>query len=176
VPYLYFTALIVPQPYRQLIDNFRMELAAKFNCRHALKTVPHITLQPPFKTAVSSDAILNYLNPLTETCHAVTISTQGFSSFDERVAFIDVAPSAELLHLQKRTNQLLHEKNVVPLCNRLFHPHITLAHRDLNPSILPELKQLAGQKNLVMKFEVNTVALLIHQNGKWHLAGETLLG
>lgn len=152
-----------------------MEIAEKFNCRHALKTVPHITLQAPFKTTSDSTEILNGLKPLSEINQTISVSTKGFNSFDDRVAFIDVEVTAELKNLQQRVNQLLNEKKIVPLNNRPFHPHITLAHRDLKPAVLPEIKHLVKQKEILWKFEVNAVTLLIHQNGRWRSDGEVSL-
>lgn len=154
------------------MDDIRMEIAEKFNCRHALKTIPHITLQPPFKTTSDSAEILNCLKSLSEINHPVTVSTSGFNSFDERVAFIDVAITEELKNLHQRVNQLLHENKIVPINNRPFHPHITLAHRDLNPAFLPEIKHLVEQKEILWKFEVNAVTLLFHLNGRWRSDGE----
>ncbi len=72
-------------------------------------------------------------------------------------------------------NQLLNEKKIVPLNNRPFHPHITLAHRDLNPVFLSEIKHLVEQKEILWKFEVNAVTLLIHQNGRWQKSGSICL-
>lgn len=150
-------------------------MAGKFNCRHALKTVPHITLQPPFKTTFSASEILACLKPLSEINLPVTVSTTGFNSFDDRVAFIEVNLTDELNSIQQRVNLFLNEKKMVPLNNRPFHPHITLAHRDLNPEFLPEIKHLVEQKEILWKFEVNAVTLLIHQNGRWKNAGEISL-
>lgn len=150
-------------------------MAEKFNCRHALKTVPHITLQPPFKTETGSAEILNCLKPLSEMNHPLPVSTTGFNSFDDRIAFIDVELTKELKNLQQRINHFLSEKKIVPFNNRQFHPHITLAHRDLNPGFLPEIKHLVEQKETQWMFELNAVTLLIHQSGKWQNAGEISL-
>ncbi len=150
-------------------------MAEKFNCRHALKTIPHITLQPPFKTVSGNDELLNCLQPLSAANHPLSVSTTGFNSFDERVAFIEVEVTDELKTLSQMVNQLLNEKKIVPLNNRQFHPHITLAHRDLNPVFLPEIKHLVEQKEILWKFEVNAVTLLIHQNRRWQSAGEVSL-
>lgn len=172
---LYFVALVIPPPFQQWIDEIRMEMADKFNCRHALKTVPHITLQPPFKSESAGTEILNCLKPLSEMNHPLCVSTTGFDSFDNRVAFIDVKVTDELKNTQRYTHQLLAERKIVPLNCRPFHPHITLAHRDLNPVFLPEIKHLVEQKEIKWMFEVNAVTLLIHQNGKWQSTGEVSL-
>lgn len=172
---LYFVALIVPYPFQSVINDFRKEIVEKYNCRHALKTVPHITLQPPFKTKAGSEEILKCLSSLSETTHPFSVSTTGFDSFDERVAFIAVELNDELKNLQQRVNQLLSEQKLAPVNNRAFHPHITLVHRDLNPVILPELRSMAGQKEIIRTITMNAVTLLIHQNRQWQNAGEIRL-
>lgn len=174
--HLYFVALIVPEPYRQLIDEIRKEIALRFHCSHALKTIPHITLQPPFKSRLKAGEILSTLEMLNEIKNSLLVSTIGFGSFDERVAFIDVQNTGPLKYLQQRVNRLLYEKKMVPLNKHPFHPHITLAHRDLNPEYLPQIKHLVEQKEMIWNFEVNAVTLLMHQNSFWQPSGSVVFG
>jgi 2'-5' RNA ligase len=47
---LYFIAIIPPQPYKEKIAGIKQSFAEIYHVSHALKSPPHITLIPPFKT------------------------------------------------------------------------------------------------------------------------------
>jgi 2'-5' RNA ligase len=172
---LYFVALMVPWPFSDEINKIRTGIAQQFGCWHALKTPPHITLQPPFRTQSDGNELLKILQPVSQHHSSFSIRTGPVNAFANRVAYLEVIAPPILFQMQQQVCHLLEEKKLVRPDRRVFHPHITLAHRDIPGERMPDIKRFAEQMQSFWEFKVQELTLLIHRNGQWQVNGTLAL-
>lgn len=172
---LYFIAILPPETLSQSIKELKLELAEKYHSRHALKLPAHITLQIPFKMAEAREKKLKkLLEDFTSQQEAFEVETDGFGRFSRRVLFIAIAknPALQELHrqLQKCLNKALHLKENEK--GRNFHPHFTLATRDLSyQNFEPAWKKLQARK-FKASFIAESLVLFKHNGKTWDSFGE----
>lgn len=98
------------------------------------------------------------------------VELEDFGAFGPRVIFIDVALNQALENLQKdlvktaRQGLNLHNANYK---QRGFHPHITLAFRDLRKPAFKEAWIEFKPKEYHATFEVSSFWLLKHNGKNW---------
>ncbi len=77
---LFFIALLPPQPIQNQITDIKQYCAQTYNSCHALKSPPHITLQPPFKWLTENLPTLEqHLTTFAMNCPPIPITLSGFS-------------------------------------------------------------------------------------------------
>ncbi|MDB5197764.1 MAG: hypothetical protein JWP88_2135 [Flaviaesturariibacter sp.] len=107
-----------------------------FNCRVALRSPAHITLIPPFRMyADKQQDFYKALDLLANSIEPFTIETGHFDSFGKRTLFLESVLSPPLKQLHSSINNWVkgHPVFGTSIDNRPFHPHITIANRDLTP-------------------------------------------
>jgi 2'-5' RNA ligase len=100
-----------------------------------------------------------------------TIHLKNFSNFAPKVIFIDVVPNQSLEDLWKNVNAFLVLQNKFPLKkdDRPFHPHITLANRDLYKKAFIEAWQKFSGLEYEAAWHANSVSLLGHNKNNWEV-------
>lgn len=168
---LYFVALIPPDPLKEQIHQLKLKFKKHYHSRHALNAPPHITLLSPFrlknKQQESVDGLLkNHLQKKVR----FEVTLNDFGHFDKWVLFIDVTQHKPLLYLQNQLESLA--RNHQDIFNytykkRLFHPHITLAFKDLSkPDFIRAWKKFKTKK-FQAEFCADSIYLLKHDGTKW---------
>lgn len=164
---LYFIALIPPEEVREEIRHLKEEIRERFGAEHALKLPAHITLIPPFKLEKERELqLLQSLEVFAATKKPFHLWLSGFGNFPPRVLYVDVKENDMInnLHLDLRKNlstfpEITYEKE--------FHPHVTLATRDLEESLFPAAKKFLATKDYETRFEVDSITLLKHKDREW---------
>lgn len=175
----YFIAVVAPLPVADDILQFKTWMRDHYGCRVALRSPAHITLVAPF----TADAgILESLHPLLEAfgeAHApLEIELDGFARFDKRVIYLEVSPDPMLnnyyttLHQQIRASipQILKESH------KPFHPHVTIANRDIPPGIFSEAYAHFEKISYRSQFRCEQLSLLELHPGKWEVIREYAFG
>ncbi len=132
---LYFVAIVAPVHINDEVLVWKRYMEEHYGCKVALRSPAHITLVPPFSMSAEKEAELNeHLSGFATTQKSFTVSLQHFDSFPPRVIFVKVIPGEPLLQVKQSLDEYLQ-----PLKNflfkkeqRSFHPHITIANRDLS--------------------------------------------
>ena len=168
--HLYFFAIVPPFEIADEITKFKEEADHRYNARHALKSPPHITLVPPFWM---QDSQLKGLDHLMEVWSgkqsSFYLTLNGFDCFPPRVIFVANEESKELSTMQDALSQAsfaYHKKAKDP--KRPFHPHMTIAFKDLKKSVFKEAWLYFSEKKFQRTFKVDQVCLLVHKERKWH--------
>lgn len=169
---LFFIALLPPEDLQREITAFKNHIADTWGARHALKSPPHITLQPPF--AWPEDEIVSLKKCLSDFAAQQTpfsIDIQNFGAFSPRVIFVKPLKNRFLGQIfQNLSTALKRDLNLDnPRNRRPFHPHITIAHRDLAERDFPDVWAFFQEKNFERKFETDTLTLLRKVQGKWEI-------
>ncbi|MEL7148524.1 MAG: 2'-5' RNA ligase family protein, partial [Bacteroidota bacterium] len=98
------------------------------------------------------------------------ICIKGYDHFGDRVIFLTPERNDALHALQKKLARTL--KTELNLFNadykdRPFHPHMTIAFRDLKKRLFSDAYQYFKKREVAFSFEVSDFALLRHEGKKW---------
>ena len=147
--------------------------AEVYQSRHALKSPPHVTLQPPFKWQPEDLPALNLgLKSFAQAQKTVPMTLLGFGAFVPRVIYINVLKTPELLSLQKALMTYLEESFAIvdPVSKtRPFAPHMTVAFRDLSKQNFRAAWREFQQRSLHFEFTVSQLTLLAHNGRQWEI-------
>lgn len=105
----------------------------------------------------------------------LTISLKNYGCFEPRVIFINVAEHETLFVLQKKL--VRHVKQHLQIFNqsddmRGFHPHVTIAFRDLKKANFYKVWEDYKSKVFFESFPCHSIALLKHEKDQWNIYKE----
>ncbi len=173
---MYYVALVLPQDINEQVLEWKEFFRDRYGCTVALKSPAHITLVPPHWMPVAAETeLIHQIDLFAQVQSSFPLSTRGFSSFKPRTIFVAVQHSEALQQLKQNLDGALtaHPTLNIKKEHRPFHPHITLATRDLQKHQYFEAWPLFKNKAFNMDWKVNGISLLRH-NGRhwdvWHTA------
>lgn len=167
---LYFIALIPPEPFRQKAWEMKEHFRDMYNSKASLNSPPHITMHPPFKLKQEEGEkeLEQALRQVASDFEPFEAHLKNYGAFPPRVLFIDVEKAPAMEKLQQAIR-----KQVVALAveekkgqETSFHPHMTLAFRDLSKASFHRAWKEYQAKELQCSWEVRRFTLLKH-NGKY---------
>jgi len=176
---LYFIAIVPPSPiYEETLEQ-KAYFKSKYNSKASLNSPPHITLHMPFRWNEHDEEELScHLKSFTDENPPVTIQLKDFSSFPPRVIFINVVITPELENLQKNLQRYFKRQLNIFNANYKelpFHPHLTLAFRDLKKPNYQKAWDEFVSKNYQATFLASSLALLKHSGSVWEVHKEFAL-
>jgi 2'-5' RNA ligase len=175
----YFIAVVPPSPIYDQALAFKHHFKDQFNSKASLNSPPHITLHMPFKwKEEKEDELLSRFKNFSTSVKPFALQLLNFNAFPPRVIFIDVAESEQLISLQKDVQRFC--KKELNLFNadykdQPFHPHITLAFRDLKKNVFAEAWLEFKNKKFEAEFIVDRFVLLKHNGRIWEVFKEFAL-
>lgn len=161
---LYFIAVVPDETLHRKIREVQADFAARFSARKALANFPHITLIPPFRREAESNVIERFME-LSLRKEPFDVELCNFGSFQNRnnpVIFIELGHSADLFSLQR----FFAEK--FPVNYNIFHPHITVAYKDLSMENYDAAWEEYIKKVFSGTMRISSVHLYRHSDGKWN--------
>jgi 2'-5' RNA ligase len=167
---MYFIAIVCPESINSKVLEWKLWMKEQHGCVIALRSPAHITLVPPFWMKSESEILLvNSLARFAAPQPTFDVHLKNFSNFKPRVIFIDVLPNAELTGLQNDLVDGLLSENAYPLKKeeRPFHPHVTIATRDLYKKSFYEAWETFKHKTYEATWRVNAISLLAHNKKNW---------
>jgi 2'-5' RNA ligase len=168
---LYFLAIVPPSKIESEITNFKNEMAKRFDSRKALNSPGHITIIPPFKHPENKENnLIKHLQETLKTYNHFSVFLKDFDVFKPRVIFVDVESSADWDGLYKLVSANV--EKIVPGYSpdsRPFHPHATIASRDLRKSEFYKAWEEFKKRNYERFFSADHVCLLKHDGKRWEI-------
>jgi 2'-5' RNA ligase len=172
----FFIALLPPIALREEINAFKHYFSEVYQSHAALRSPPHVTLQPPFEWEKREiEHLSESLTHFSRGFEPLRMALDGFSAFKPRVIYIQVQPDPQLSALQHSLNshlaqnfQLIH----APSQSRPFTPHLTVAFRDLSKENFYRAWQEFEHKKIFYKFSVPSLTLLRHNGKQWTIERE----
>lgn len=170
---LYFIALIPPEPLREQIQQLKLEVAEKFESSHSLNAPPHITLISPFR--ISHDKISglqSILKVYAQGHYPFRVQLKNFATFPPRVIFIDVKITDTLRQFQSKLEQIIRTDYAFGYNyqERPFHPHVTLAFKDLSKENFYKAWDEFEDRNINEDFLAARLHLLKHNGEVWEIS------
>lgn len=168
---LYFIAIIPPEPHKSEVTSIKQHFAENYKSKAALKSPPHITLQMPFKKKDKDiNEIFETMTSFTSEKEAFPVEVQGYDCFRPRVIFLNIEKNESLLRLQYELSRELQTRHGIfhsTHKNNGFHPHMTVAFRDLKPAQFKLAWEVFKDKKMHFSFLVNKLTLLKHNGRFW---------
>jgi 2'-5' RNA ligase len=167
---MYFIALVLPLALNEKILRHKNYMQEQYGCRVGLKSPAHITLVPPFWMEEEREPSLREaMDRLAATSTPISLATDHFSHFKPKTIFIALARS-EALNALKKNSDTFFSNNPIPglkMDERPFHPHITIATRDLHKKDFYAAWQFFENKTFMETWMADGVSLLKHNKKNW---------
>lgn len=177
---LYFIALLPPEEVSANIHGIKQDIAANYQSKAALRSPPHITLHMPFRMAHKRKENLEILLQDFAKNHApFELTLKDFDTFPPRVIYIGVSPSEPLDNLQAALlREMRREMNTFNgnYKERGFHPHITIAFRDLKPRYFKAAWEVYQNEKFHSHFLASEISLMKHNGKFWEIEKAYNLG
>jgi 2'-5' RNA ligase len=164
--YLFFVAILPPPKITDEIEEIRNQCSLDHQVYTALKPPVHITLIPPFKLEKELETKLVSSLEQSRSFEPFEQQLQDYGSFPPRVVFINANKNTGILALHKILKEKL--KLFLKDSPRSFHPHITIAYRDVEPLVYEQIMEAYSKRRFRETFTVDKFTLLRHDGQKWN--------
>ncbi len=172
----YFIALLPPQEIQEQITEIKQYFAENYGSSGALKSPPHITLQPPFKWVTAEiGKVEESLEKFAIAHQPIPITLSGFAAFPPRVIYANPLKTPGLLEIEKDLSEYLETNLGIadPVAkSRPFTPHLTVAFRDLTKGNFKAAWPEFEKRSLNFEFTTFELTLLIHDGERWNIRRE----
>mgnify|MGYP005751977041 CR=1 FL=1 len=166
----YFLAILPPEPILGQAEAIKQGIKEKFGVKYALKSPAHITLKMPFSyNEVKENILIERLKTFAATRPEFLLKVGGIDTFGNRVVFLDVENNEHLILLQAELKQFC-KRNLLlndELSDRNFHPHMTLAFKDLKSQLFDKVLEFAQNNSFYSEFPVKDLVLLKRVEHRW---------
>jgi len=142
----------------------------RFDCSVALRSPAHITIVPPFwMDQALENKLQSSISRFSQQQPPFEINLKNFAAFKPRVIFVDVIANQFLQALHSQLLQFLINPNAFPIEkeDRPFHPHVTIATRDLHKKAFHEAWEIFKEKEYKALWLINSISLLRHNQKNW---------
>jgi 2'-5' RNA ligase len=166
---MYFIALVAPDEINKQVLKWKQLMFDRFNCSVALRSPAHITLIPPFWMNPELEAELQEsIRSFAELQNVFEIELQNFSFFKPSVIFVEVIKNDKLQQLHENLTSYLIDKNFnIKKDERPFHPHVTIAARDVQKKVFYEVREIFKDKKYYAHWQADCISILRHNKKNW---------
>ena len=166
---MYFLAIVLPAPFDEKLRRYKKWMQEKWSCNVGLKSPAHITIIPPFwMPEEKEEALREDMEKLAGQVPPFVLTTDNFSAFRPRTIFVAVQPNAVLSQLKKLSADAFHPLDYgLKIETRPFHPHVTIATRDLHKKDFAEAWPYFEKETCIETLPVDGLSLLRHNSRTW---------
>ncbi len=175
---MFFIAILASEEVEEQVSQYKHWMKEHYGCKVALKSPAHITLVAPFSTDPDTiKKVEALLEKFVQEQSPFEIETGGFGAFDKRVIYLEVQENALLNECYKNLGHEMHSMfpQIVKLEKRPFHPHITIANRDIPPTSFKDAFAYFSSIDYKAQFNAHKITLLQLEPGKWKTKADFLL-
>lgn len=168
---LKLVAIVPPEPLFSFIREEQQYIADTWGPRKALRVPPHLTLVPPISVTEAELIVLESILKDAAASHKTfTLRVNGYDAFMPKVIFIKPAYPKELHMLY--TNiidtviaRIPHVMNKYP--DDTFHPHFTIAYRDLEPDMFKDIWKYFKNKKAKFSVQIHQISIFDKSDAGW---------
>lgn len=172
---MYYVAIVCPSAINEKILQYKLWMKQQFGCKAALKSPAHITLVAPFYFEASKDPeLIITLKNFEYKQLPFPVQLNDFAHFGKRVIYIQVTENKklELLHNSINIYFRLQFPGLIKNDDRPFHSHVTIANRDVKPSVFVKAWEYFSKRKFEEHFTSNTISLLKLGDEKWNVIAQ----
>jgi len=169
---MYFIAILTPDEINRQVLEWKNYMLRHFNCRVAMRSPAHITIIPPWHMPESLEQpLIDVMGRAASKSDPFPVNLQNFGAFAPRVIYVRVEPNEPLHQLRSYTEDELLRRNQLPVepDQRPFHPHITIANRDLRKADFPTAWAHFSNRQYHASFEAQALSLLRLADSGWEV-------
>jgi 2'-5' RNA ligase len=168
---MYFIAIVLPQQLDEEILHYKKWMYENWGCKVGSKSPAHITIVPPFWMAEEKEhQLIQDIQNISASTSSFTLSTNNFSAFKPKTLFVAVTHNEQLNNLKKIADNYFRTTDYnIKTENRPFHPHITIATRDLRKKDFLEAWTQLDNKIFMEEFQAAGLSLLKHNGRTWDI-------
>ena len=166
----YFLALVPEGELQEKVTSLKEMLKERFNIKYALKSPAHVTLKMPFTYNEAKEEYLEQrLKEFLKDYEPLELIIGGVKKFGDRVVFLNVEANEDLFILQKNLKIFCRRELTIvdELSDRNFHPHMTIAFKDLKKSQVPNIMKVLEEQPILEKFVTKHLFLLKRVDRRW---------
>jgi len=171
--HLKLIAIVPPEPVFSEIRKEQEYIAATWGPKHALRTPPHITVIPPISlTSGQVGWLFGMAYALASSRRPFQVDLNDYGSFKPRVVFIYPEVNRQLHEL----HDLWHEALLLKMPHvfdkypeRPFHPHLTLAHKDVTHHQFDQMYRHYITRRYRASFDVDHFCILKYNGEGWEV-------
>ncbi len=167
---MYFIALVLPPSLNEKVLHWKNFMHQRHQCKIGLKSPAHITLVPPFWMEEEQEKLLlPDVDGLAKILSPFIVRTKNFSAFKPRTIFIDIQKTKELESLKEKIDSFFKKDRPYTIKTevRPFHPHVTIATRDLFKKNFYEAWPIFEKERFEEEWEANSLSVLRHNKKNW---------
>ncbi|MGZ5189666.1 MAG: 2'-5' RNA ligase family protein [Flavisolibacter sp.] len=167
---MYFIAVVLPEELNEKIIVYKNYMHEKYGCAVGLRSPAHITIVSPFWMEEEKEKQLStHIHELSHGIKSFDIYTNNFSAFKPKTIFIDLLANAHLNVLKEKADLFFNNNDLYKIKSdsRPFHPHITIATRDLFKKDFHEAWPHFSEKKFIEEWNVRGLSLLKHNKKNW---------
>ncbi len=167
---MYYLALVAPDEIDRQIMIWKTRMKDLYQSVVALRSPAHITLIPPFWMGEElENELVSAIVLYSKNRESSEINMNGFSCFKPSTIFVNVIQHDWLINIKTDLEEVLIAQKRFPLIkdNRRFHPHITIASRDLHKKQFEEAFPYFENKKYSAKWKPEGISILRHNKKNW---------
>lgn len=168
----YFLAIVPEGEFQERVTRLKLEIRDRYQAKYALKSPAHITVKMPFiYNEAKEDKLIEKLGGFISGYEPMAMTVKGVKTFGDRVIYLGVDAGQDLYDFQKDLKTFCkRELNLVDeLSDRNYHPHMTIAFKDIKKSHFQNILEFSSERDLVQKLRESRIWLLKKEGGQWVL-------
>ena len=164
-------AILPSEEISEKVKDWKSFMLQEYGCKVALKSPAHITLIPPFHVSKeNTDQLKTFMQPFAEHFKTFSIALHHFSTFPPRVIFVKVVENETLSQVKEDLEEeLISAGFPIKTEQRAFHPHITIANRDLQKKDFKPAWEMFSSKTYHADFVADAITILQHDGVQWNI-------
>lgn len=168
----YFLAVVPRGKIQEEATEIKLAFKENFNVKYALKSPAHVTVKMPFNYNEAKEGeLIQKFEDFFKAFTPFPLSFKNIDRFGRRVIFIHVKSSSQLNQLQLELGNFAKTKlnQVVELSDKNFHPHMTIAFKDMKSTKFDDYWDFAKKLKFEYTVQVDNVSLLKRTEGRWEV-------
>ena len=169
---MYFIAVVAPAEVNTQVLQWKHYMRDHYGCTVALKSPAHITLIPPFwMNEQLEHELIADVDAFSMQQHPFNIGLKSFDAFKPKVIFVGIEENEALKKLKSSLEEYLISLHKYPVKkeSRPFHPHITIANRDLRKKDFHPAFEHFSKIDYAEKFPASDISILKHSGTEWQV-------
>jgi 2'-5' RNA ligase len=168
--HMYYLTVLCPLDIDESIHEHKNFMRRTYGCDVASKSPAHITLIAPFFMSMGKrNELVEKLESFESIISEINVNLNGYGCFDNRVIFVDVEANENLTTLQEQVETYVRNNGFpfIKEAKKPFHPHVTIATRDLKPEDFEAAWPEFEGKEYTASFTTNTMHLMKLVDERW---------
>ena len=169
---MYFIAVVAPAEVNTQVLQWKHYMRDHYGCTVALKSPAHLTLIPPFwMNEPLEHELITDVDAFSLQQHPFDIVLKNFDAFKPKVIFVGIEENALLQKLKSSLEEYLIALQKYPIKKetRPFHPHLTIANRDLRKKDFYPAFEHFSKIDYAEIFSADGIGILKHNGTEWEV-------